>query len=142
MPRVEFNTPNVYIFSKDLSIRFKDVNTAKHMGYDHLVSLLQEARIAFFMSYGFDELNARPIGFIIADLAVQYKSEAFYNDNITIDIAIDDIKEKSLDIHYRVTHKTNHKVIALAKTGVVFFDKDKKRPSPIPKNLLSDLTIK
>ena len=142
MAKIELPSQENVLFSMVLPVRYKDVNTGKHLGFDHLVSLLQEARIAFFLANDYDELNRTEVGFMIADLAVQYLSEAFINDALLIEVGIADIREKGFDISYVVSNQRTKKTVARAKTGAVFFNKIHKQTAPIPPELLSRLQRK
>lgn len=120
MTRLHLTFPPTTIFTTTLPIRITDLNYGNHLGNDALVSILHEARVQFFNSLGYTELNVEGVGIIMADLAVQYKAEAFYGDNLKIEIAVSDLTSVSFDIYYSVS--TAEKIVAIAKTGIVCFD--------------------
>ncbi len=57
MARLELNLPESLPFSTELRLRAADINYAGHLGNDHLISLLQEARIRFLAHHGLQEMR-------------------------------------------------------------------------------------
>lgn len=45
---------------------------------------------------------------------------------------VDNVSKKSLEMVYVITHKNGGKEIARAKTAIVFFDYAERKPCPIP----------
>ena len=66
------------------------------------------------------------------DSAIQYKSEGFYGDELLVEIAVNDFTGIGCDFVYRITNKNTSKEIAFAKTGIVFFDYEKRKTAPVP----------
>ena len=67
---------------------------------------------------------------IMADVAIEYKNQAFYNDQLIIEMGVQDFERVSFDIFYRIS--TSEKLIAVAKTGIVTFDYHKNKVVAIP----------
>jgi 4-hydroxybenzoyl-CoA thioesterase len=95
---------------------------------------MQEARIRFYQSLGYkNELNFEgSVGHIVADAVVIYKSEAFLGDVLNIQIGMNDFSKYGFDMFYLLTNKVTGKEVALGKTGIVFFDYDKRKVASIP----------
>jgi len=72
----------------------------------------------------------------MVDAAVQYKAEGFYGDVLTIEVGIKDITKTGCNIVYQLTNKETEKVIAIVKTGIVFFDYKERKVVPIPQKFL------
>ena len=68
----------------------------------------------------------------MVDAGIQYKSEAFYADELIIEVAVTDFTSIGCDFVYRLSNKNSKKEIALAKTGIVFFDYEKRKTTPVP----------
>lgn len=135
MTRLQLTFPPTTIFTTAIPVRITDLNYGNHLGNDALVSILHEARVQFFAEYGYTELNIEGTGIIMADLAVQYKAEAFYGDILKIEIAVEDFTRVSFDIYYQVTARD--KIIAIAKTGIVCFDYQLKKVVSIPEAFIN-----
>jgi 4-hydroxybenzoyl-CoA thioesterase len=75
----------------------------------------------------------------MVDAAVEYKAESFYGEIIIVEIAVTDITGVGCDIVYRLTNKETKKIIALVKTGIVFYDYGKKKVISMPAKFLTTL---
>jgi len=132
MARIKIEIPNKFIFRTELPIRITDINYGGHLGNDSLLSLIHEARVRFLNHIGYSESNVEGSGIIMIDAGVQYKSEGFYGDELIVEVAVNDFSGIGCDFIYRVTNKNTLKEIALAKTGIVFFNYEKRKTAPIP----------
>lgn len=132
MARIEIEMIDNFVFVTELNVRMSDINTANHLGHDAVVSLMNEARVQFLETLGFSMPGVEETGLIIADLAVAYKSQAFYKDRLKFEIGAGDFNKYGCDIFYRVSNIKTGDLVALAKTGVVFFDYSKNRVANIP----------
>ena len=133
MARIKITPPKKFDFSTEISLRISDINYGGHLGHDSILSLAHEARVRFFKSHGFTELNVFGPAMILSDVAIYYKSEGFYGDSIVIDIAVCDYLKYGCDLVYRLTNKESGNVVALLKTGIVFIYYEKREVAPVPK---------
>ncbi|MEW5008034.1 MAG: thioesterase family protein [Cycloclasticus sp.] len=136
MARVEITYPEPTLFTHELSVRVTDLNFADHLAHDKVISLLHEARAQFFIANGLSEMDVDGAGIIMADLATNYRGEAFYGQILSIEISLGDFSAKGCDIFYRVSCKDNDKLIAIAKTGIVFMDYSTRKLVDVPKVFL------
>ncbi len=142
MARVKIELPKEFIFKTDIPIRINDITYGGHLGNDAVLSIAHEARLRFLKQHNFTELNVGGAGIIMVDAAVQYKAEGFYGDIILVEIAVTDITGVGCDFVYRCTNKNTGTVIAIVKTGIVFYDYDKKKVVSVPERFKSALTEK
>lgn len=124
MARIHFEIPDDFMFETNLKARIYDINYGNHLGNDRMVSLIHEARVEFFHSLGFEELKIEGTGILISDLAVIYKAEVFYGTSLKFQISVGDFNKYGCDIFYRIIDSDDGKLIATAKTGIVFRDKE------------------
>lgn len=134
MARIQLTFPEKTLFTTVLDVRITDLNYGGHLGNDSVLSLLHEARVRFLQYLGFRELDVAGTGIIMSDAAIQFKGEAFYGEQLTIAMAVADFSRVSFDLYYLVTN--NDKTIALAKTGIVFFDYTQRKIVPVPEAFL------
>jgi YbgC/YbaW family acyl-CoA thioester hydrolase len=130
MARIKIDLPERAVFTCEIPVRITDVNYGGHVGNDAILSFLHEARVQFLRHYGFSEQNAGGKGIIMADAVLVYKSEIFYGETLTIDVGLADVQRHGLDVTYKVSSKG--KEVARAKTGIVFFDYEKRVVSSMP----------
>ena len=134
MARIRLTLPEHKIFTTKIAVRITDINYGNHLGNDALVSMLHEARMQWLTSLNYTELNIENAALIMADLAVEYKSESYYGDVFLIDIFIGEITKVSFEIFYNIytMRKGESILIAKAKTGMVCYDYDAKKVVNIP----------
>jgi YbgC/YbaW family acyl-CoA thioester hydrolase len=141
MARVQLELPEKFSFVTELTVRASDLNYGNHVGHDRILTLMQEARISYYRTLGFkNELNFEgPVGQVIADVAVQYKSESFLADVLIIKIAVSDFSKYGFDMYFLIENKMTGKEIARGKTGIVCFDYDIRKVARIPEDLRQKL---
>ena len=132
MARIKIKIPEKFIYKTEIPIRITDINYGGHLGNDSLLSIVHEARVRFLNYLGYTESNVEGAGIIMIDAAVQYKSEGFYGDELAVEVAVNDFSAIGCDFVFRLTNKKSTKEIAIAKTGIVFFDYDKRKTAPVP----------
>jgi acyl-CoA thioesterase FadM len=130
--RIKIQIPEKFIFKTEIPIRITDINYGGHLGNDSVLSLVHEARLRFLKHLGYSESNVEGVGIIMIDAAVQYKSEGFYGDELLIEVAITDFSNLGCDFVFKLTSKNSSKEIALAKTGIVFFDYENRKTAQLP----------
>ncbi|WP_245970211.1 acyl-CoA thioesterase [Pseudochryseolinea flava] len=140
---MNISLPEKFIYITEIIVRASDLNYGNHVGHDSILTLMQEARIGFYRSVGFkDELSFEgAVGQIIADAALQYKSESFLGDVLTVKIFIDDVTKYGFDMLYQVENKTTGKEVARGKTGIVCFNYDLKKVAVIPESFREKLGL-
>jgi len=135
MARIKLDIPENLGFSTAITLRVSDINYGGHLGNDAVLSLVHEARIRFLKSLGFSEMNAGGAGLIMSDAAIVYKSQAFYSDIIEITVGAGDFTRTGCDLYYRLVNRQTLKEVALAKTGVVFFDYQNNKVTGMPEEV-------
>ena len=132
MSRIKIELPEKFIFTTEILIRITDINYGGHLGNDSLLSIIHEARLRLLKHLGYSESNVEGVGIIMIDSAIQYKSEGFYGDELIVEVAVTDFTGIGCDFVYMVTNKNSEKEIAVAKTGIVFFNYEKRKTTPVP----------
>ena len=142
MTRIDIHLPEKFLFSTDLPVRISDLNYGGHVGNDSILTLMQEARVKFYRHLGFrDELSFEgKIGQIISDAAIQYKSESFLGDILTIKIGVADFNKYGFDMLYLLENKASGNEVARGKTGIVCFDYEKRKVTAIPEGFKEKLS--
>lgn len=140
MPRVKIDLPERFVFSTRLDIRIGDINYGGHMANDAILSLAHEARLRFFKSLGYTELDVEGVGIIMADAAIAYRAEAFHGDQLRFDIGLADFNRCGMDIVYQAVDDKTGKEVARLKTGIVFFDYANRQVAAMPDAFRSRFT--
>ena len=61
-----------------------------------------------------------------------YKAEAFHGDLIQIEVTVGDFNKYGCDFYFLLSNKESAVEIAHAKTGIVFFDYEKRKVVSMP----------
>ncbi len=139
MARVKVNLPETFLFSSTLPVRITDLNYGAHLGNDALLGLLHEARVQFLLHLGRPEVDRTTgRGHIMADVAIEYKGEAFHADTLRVDMAVMDPHKYGFDIVYQVWNQEQRE-IARAKTGMLAFDYTTRKLLPLSEEELARL---
>lgn len=132
MARILIDLPEHFLFSTEVPIYITHINKAQHLDNAALIALLSEARVRFFRSFGYDELDVEGVGIVVADAALQYKSEAFHGETLVFSMAPADFNKYGFDLIWRVADKASGREVARGKMGILFFDYAAKRAAGIP----------
>jgi acyl-CoA thioesterase FadM len=135
MARVQIALPDQFPFATEIEVRITDLNYGRHLGNDSMLSLLHEARVRFLAAHGMNEGDVGGRMLIMADAAVVYRAEAFAGDRLKFEVAVADVGRAACDLVYRVTRPTDGRLVAEAKTGVVFLDAATRKVVRLPDEL-------
>lgn len=136
MARVKLHLPHSFPFATEIPVRITDVNYGGHLGNDRVLAIIHEARVQFLQSLGFSELNVGGVGTIMVDAVLVYKSEAFQGDMLRIDVATGEFHKFGCDVFYKLTNKATCREVARAKTGLAFFDYERRKLTTAPQVFL------
>lgn len=133
MERVRLEFPDTAIVHRQpLTVRVTDMNYGRHLGHDTLVSLLHEARIQALAALGLTEWDLGGYPSVVADLAIQYQSEARWPDALVVETAIPALEGRAITVHHRVLHAEGGRPVATARLNVLLVDPATGRPVAVP----------
>lgn len=67
----------------------------------------------------------------MSDVGIEFKKEIFYGDVLSVNIASNNFTSVGFDLYYKILTKDGA-VTALAKTGMICYDYDKKKIAQVP----------
>lgn len=133
MARIKISFPEKTFYKTNSTISVGMINYGGHLGNDSVLTIFQDTRIAFLATNNLSEINiGNEIGLIQNDAAVQYLSEGFLHDEITTKISFEITSKFGFDIIYQIENAANNKIVAIGKTGMIAFNYQTKKISPIP----------
>ncbi|MCU0388370.1 MAG: thioesterase family protein [Chitinophagaceae bacterium] len=143
MQKVKIEEPAKYHFSTEIPVRITDLNYGNHVGNDAFLGLVHEARVQYLKQYGYSELNVEGFGLIMSDAAIRFMAELFYGDVVKIEVAPFGFSSVGFDLIYRLSiiREEKQSVAGLAKTGMILFDYEKRRPVPLPDMLKNKMQL-
>jgi acyl-CoA thioesterase FadM len=141
MARIKVDLPEQFAFSTTIPVRITDLNYGSHVGNDTILSMIHEARVQYLQHLGYGELNLAGVGVIMSDVAIEFKSELFYGDEVIASVAAGDIARIAFDLYYKLEKRSGDTtvLVAVAKTGMVCFDYSKKKVAGIPAEVAEKL---
>lgn len=133
MARLKLEFPeDQYYYTTQLTVRVTDINSANHLGNDSMISMISEARARFLFEFGIHETQEDGVGIIVTDLATTYRNEAHARDQLLFEVGMMDFNMYGGDVIFRITRPRDGVMIAMAKSGFVFFDYRGKKVVSMP----------
>ena len=137
MARIKIELPDRFAFSTEVPIHIGLINYGHHLDNAALLSLVSEARVRFFKSLGYSELDVDGVGIVVADVAAQYRSEAFHGETLMVEMAADDFNKYGCDLVWRLSDKASGREVARGKHGIMFFDYAARKAVGVPPAFLA-----
>jgi acyl-CoA thioester hydrolase len=143
MNRIKINLPAHFSFQTSIKIRITDLNYGGHVGNDRFLALLQEARQEYLLQFGYGELDFEGQGLIMADLAIQYKSELKYGQTVTISVQAADFDKLGFDLFYKmeIISATENILVAKAKTRMICYNYQSNKKTEIPEAAILKMSL-
>ena len=141
MPKTKITLPERFTFTTEVPIRITDLNYGGHVGNDSVLSILHEIRVQFLRHHEYTELDLAGTGIIMADVAIEFKSEVFYGETIRASVAAAEFSRVGFDIYYKLEKISGQKWItaAVARTGMVCYNYSQKKIASVPKEVCTRL---
>lgn len=134
MPRIKLPLPSKIDFEMCLTLRVGDMNYGGHMGNDSVLTIVHEARVQFLQSLGLEERDFYGMSLLMADSAVVYKKEAFYGDNLMIQISVSELYNYGFELLYLIKDVDSNLEVARVKTGLVCYSHKNKKIITLPED--------
>jgi len=139
MARIQIDLPEQFLFATEIPLYIGHINYGGHLDNALLLSLVSEARVRFFKSLGYSELDVEGVGIVVADAAVQYKAEAFHGETMVVAMTPVDFNKYGCDLVWQMTDQASGREVARGKTGILFFDYGPRKVAPVPAAFLAKL---
>jgi len=79
------------------------------------------------------------LGVIMADAAVQYRSEAFHGETMVVQMTPVDLHDKGFDLAWCLTDKASGREVARGKSGMLCFDYGQRKVQSVPVAFLNKI---
>lgn len=136
MARIQIELPERFAFATEIPLYIGHINYGGHLDNALLLTLVSEARVRFFKSLGYTELDVEGVGIVVVDAALQYKAEAFHGETMVVEMAPSDFNKYGCDLLWRMSDKESGREVARGKTGIVFFDYGPRKVTRVPQGFL------
>ena len=134
MARTKIDLPDHFSFTCHIPVRITDINYGGHVGNDTILTILHEARMQFFKNIDHTEMNFAGTGMLMADVAIEFRSELFYGDIVIAFVTTGEISKIGFELLYKLEKEINGRAIlvAKAKTGMICYDYENKKIAALP----------
>ncbi|HJW02356.1 MAG TPA: thioesterase family protein [Azospira sp.] len=139
MARIDITLPEKFLFATELPLYIGHINYGGHLDNALLLTLVSEARVRFFKSLGYTELDVEGVGIVVVDAALQYKSEAFHGETMVLEMTPADLNKYGCDLMWRMSDRASGREVARGKTGIVFFDYGPRKVTRVPVAFLAKI---
>ncbi|WP_321367102.1 thioesterase family protein [uncultured Desulfuromusa sp.] len=117
-------------FNTSIEIRFADLDAYGHVNNAVFFSYLETARVKLFQQH-FGAFLGTDLMFLVVRAECDYRLPIELTDQLRISISIDQVRRSSFDFGYQM-HDGAGKIFAEAKTVMVCYDPQIKKPVAIP----------
>ncbi len=132
MARIQIDLPERFAFATEIPLYLSHMNYGGHLDNALLLTVVSEARVRWLKSMGYGELDVEGLGIIVADAALQYKSEAFHGEVMQVEMAAREFGKYGCDLVWRMRERDSGREVGRGKTGIVFFDYGARKIAGVP----------
>lgn len=142
MARIKIDLPATFSFSTNIPVRITDLNYGSHVGNDAVLSIIHEARMQFLAHHGYTEMEFAGVGMIMSDVGIEFKSELFYGDIVIASVTAAAFSKVGFELYYLLEKESSGKkiTVALAKTGMICYDYERKKIAAVPEEAKEKLS--
>ena len=126
----------MFIKETKLRVRYAETDRMGYAYYGNYATYFEVARVEALRSLGISYKQLEDDGVLlpVAEFKIKYKMPAFYDDELTIKVTIQQMPLIRFDFHYE-TYNSKGDLLNTAFTQLVFVNKETGRPMPIPEAL-------
>ena len=132
LPRIELDLPDCFSFRAEIDLRNPDFDHNGRLSNHALLSLMNEARIKFFLSLGYRDGDVDGAGTVLADGVMTHEAPCVAGDSLGFEITAGAFSRTGCDLFYRITNTRTGALVARAKTALEFVDRGTDRPVEVP----------
>ena len=121
-----------WAFTHRLTVRFSDCDLFGHVNNAVYFTYFEECRVEWWPTLGERPMGATGFGAIIAHCSCNYRSPAFFGDDLDVSLAVAAVGTSSVTIDHQVVHAKTGRLIADGRTVVVAFNHEAQKTVPVP----------
>ncbi|MBB78013.1 MAG: thioesterase [Crocinitomicaceae bacterium] len=127
--------------SNKLRVRYSETDQMGYCYYGNYAQYFEVGRVETLRKIGisYKQLEERGIMLPVIDFHVKYEKPAKYDDNLTIQTKIIEIKGAKIIFEYTIINESNE-TIAISSTTLAFISKKTMRPITPPKDFIELLS--
>jgi len=122
---------NLYKFSIDLEVRFRDLDAFSHVNNAVYLTYFEVARMHYW-KHVFSENPYLNLRFLVVRAECDYRSQARLGDILRVSVRIPELRNSSFVLDYQIIDSATGLLVAEGKTVQAFYDDETKKSRPIP----------
>jgi len=128
-------------FNTSLRVTWVDTDAAGVVHYSNYFRFFERAEEEFYRYVGFDftNLKERGLWFPRVETSCQYKKPAKYSDMLVIEVSVEELKEKSVKLGFKVVNEKTDDLLAFGHLVIVAADKQTGHATRIPVDIFDKL---
>lgn len=125
-------------FRASFRVTWADTDAAQVVHYSNYFRFFERTEEEFYRQLGFTftDTAKRGLWFPRVEAFCQYKKPARFNDLLEVELAIDELKEKSVKFGFKVFNKETTELLATGYVVVVAADKQTGKATLIPEEIV------
>ncbi|MGO4273618.1 acyl-CoA thioesterase [Paenibacillus sp. TAF58] len=128
-------------FYTPTKVRFCETDANGHLSHLSSVIYMEQARCEYMNGLGLFFANSDGAladkTFFLVSQSVEYKSQAYFNDELDIYLKVSRIGTSSIETQYAIVKRENQQVVSLATSTGVYVDVHTQKGTPLPEDLVS-----
>ena len=122
-----------YTITVQLPLTWGQMDAFKHVNNTQYFRWFEDARIAYFGTFGFFEhMEAHQVGPILAQTQCRFMAPLTFPDRVHVGTRVEDIGDDRFTMLYRVVSEARDLVAADGSGRIVMFDYGANAKAPIP----------
>jgi acyl-CoA thioester hydrolase len=125
--------------TRQVEVRFVDIDAMGHVNNAHYATFFEEARVAYMRAVCPGEFSDRELEktfpFILLDLYCRFHSPVRVGEVLDVGIRLSKVGGKSFEFEYLVTSQTDGRAVAMGKTTQVYYNYATTKTELVPDSL-------
>jgi acyl-CoA thioester hydrolase len=129
------------VFRTSYRVAWADTDAAQVVHYSNYFKLFERAEEDFYrhLGFSFTDLRTKGLWFPRVEAFCQYKKPARFNDLLEIELAVEELREKSVKYGFRIVSNETNMLLATGHVVVVAADKQAGKATQIPREIVEKL---
>lgn len=119
-------------FRVAIDVRFRDLDAFGHVNNAVYLTYFEIARTAYFSAVHGRRLGVEEFGVVVAEAHCRYRSPAYLDERLVVEVATVTLRSRSFELAYRITDEADGRLVAEGRTVQVAFDHGARRSTSFP----------
>jgi acyl-CoA thioester hydrolase len=119
-------------FRTTIDVRFRDLDALGHVNNAVYFTYFEVARGAYLTAVHGRPHGLEDLAIVIAEATCRYRSPAFYNERLIVEVAAVALRSRSFTLRYRVVEEATGRLVAEGRSVQVAYDHRAKHTMALP----------